>query len=108
MREALLAAVSHDLRGPLANIKAAATSLLSEDVEWPAEEVRSFCKTIDAEADRLHAVVTNLLDMGRLQAGMLGVRISEVPWTRWSTRRWRACRSTSRRSTSTCRTTYRW
>ena len=56
------------------NIKAAATSLLSEDVEWPPEEVRSFCKTIDAEADRLHAVVTNLLDMGRLQAGMLGVR----------------------------------
>ena len=55
-----------------------ATSLLSEDVEWPVEEIRSFCKTIDGEADRLHAVVTNLLDMGRLQAGMLGVRNQEV------------------------------
>ena len=75
LREALLAAVSHDLRGPLANIKAAASSLLSEDVEWPPEEVRSFCTTIDAEADRLHAVVSNLLDMGRLQAGMVGVRV---------------------------------
>ena len=75
VREALLAAVSHDLRGPLANIKAAASSLLSEDVEWPPEEVRSFCTTIDAEADRLHAVVSNLLDMGRLQAGMIGVHL---------------------------------
>ena len=78
VREALLAAVSHDLRGPLANIKAAATSLLSEDVDWPPDEVRSFCKTIDAEADRLHSVISNLLDMGRVQAGMLGVRMSTV------------------------------
>jgi two-component system sensor histidine kinase KdpD len=68
VREALLAAVSHDLRGPLANIKAAATS----------DAVRSFCKTIDAEADRLHSVITNLLDMSRMQAGMLGVRIRRV------------------------------
>ena len=75
VREALLAAVSHDLRGPLANIKAAASSLLSEDVQWPPDEVHSFCTTIDAEADRLEAVVTNLLDMGRLQAGMIGVHL---------------------------------
>ncbi len=75
VREALLAAVSHDLRGPLANIKAAASSLLSDDVNWPPEEVRSFCTTIEAEADRLNAVVSNLLDMGRLQAGMVGVRL---------------------------------
>ncbi len=79
VRDALLAAVSHDLRGPLANIKAAATSLLSDDVDWPDDAVSAFAKTIDAEADRLNALVTNLLDMGRLQAGMLGVRISEVP-----------------------------
>ena len=78
LRDALLAAVSHDLRTPLANIKAAATSLLSTDVEWPASQVQSFSKTIDAEADRLHALVSNLLDMGRLQAGMLGVRIEPV------------------------------
>ena len=37
--------------------------------------MQSFCKTIDAEADRLHAVVSNLLDMGRLQAGMIGVHL---------------------------------
>ena len=78
VRDALLAAVSHDLRTPLANIKAAATSLLSTDVEWSAVEVQSFSKTIDAESDRLHSVVSNLLDMGRLQTGMLGVRIEDV------------------------------
>ena len=78
LRDALLSAVSHDLRTPLANIKAAATSLMSTDIEWPASEVQSFSKTIDAEADRLHALVSNLLDMGRLQAGMLGVHIEAV------------------------------
>ncbi len=78
VRDALLAAVSHDLRTPLANIKAAATSLLSTDVEWSAVDVQSFSKTIDAEADRLHSVVSNLLDMGRLQTGMLGVRIETI------------------------------
>jgi len=79
VRNAILAAVSHDLRGPLANIKAAATSLLSNDVEWPRETVLTFCKTIDEEVDRLSALVSNLLDMGRLQAGMLGVRLEAVP-----------------------------
>jgi two-component system sensor histidine kinase KdpD len=78
VRDALLAAVSHDLRTPLANIKAAATSLLSADVGWSASDVRSFSKTIDVEADRLHSVVSNLLDMSRLQAGMLGVRMDSV------------------------------
>jgi two-component system sensor histidine kinase KdpD len=78
LRDALLAAVSHDLRTPLANIKAASSSLLSADVEWPASQVQWFSKTIDAEADRLHALVSNLLDMGRLQAGMLGVRVEPV------------------------------
>ena len=79
VRDAILAAVSHDLRGPLANIKAAATSMLSEDVEWPRETVLSFCKTIDEEVDRLSDLVSNLLDMTRLQSGMLGVRLEPVP-----------------------------
>ncbi len=78
LRESLLAAVSHDLRGPLASIKAAATSLLSEDIEWAPSDVRSFCKTIDASADCLHSVITDLLDMGRVQAGMLSVHLQRV------------------------------
>jgi two-component system sensor histidine kinase KdpD len=78
LRDALLAAVSHDLRGPLANIKAAATSLLSTDVEWTRDDTRSFAGTIDDEADRLGALVSNLLDMSRLHSGMLGVRMGAV------------------------------
>jgi two-component system sensor histidine kinase KdpD len=73
LRAALLAAVSHDLRTPLASIKACVTSLLADDVDWPAEAVTEFCRTIDEETDRLTGLVTNLLDMSRLQAGALSL-----------------------------------
>ena len=69
LRGALLAAVSHDLRTPLAAIKAAATSLLSSEVDWDAEQAKAFAKTIDAQSDRLTHLVSNLLDMSRIQAG---------------------------------------
>ncbi|MGH9095156.1 MAG: ATP-binding protein, partial [Acidimicrobiales bacterium] len=71
LRTALLAAVSHDLRTPLASIKACATSLLATDVNWSADAVRSFHQTINAETDRLAHLVANLLDMSRLQTGVL-------------------------------------
>jgi two-component system sensor histidine kinase KdpD len=73
LRNALLAAVSHDLRTPISSIKASATSLLQDDVTWPAEEVRAFAGTIDTEADRLNRLVGNLLDMSRLATGALEV-----------------------------------
>lgn len=73
LRTALLAAVSHDLRTPLAAIKAAATSLLSQEVAWSSDDTRDFAKTIDAESDRLTQLVSNLLDMSRLQVGALKV-----------------------------------
>ena len=72
---ALLAAVSHDLRTPLAAIKAAASSLLSEEVRFAPDDMRSLCETIDAETDRLTALVANLLDMSRLQAGALPLSV---------------------------------
>ncbi|HET7487086.1 MAG TPA: ATP-binding protein [Acidimicrobiales bacterium] len=78
LRSALLAAVSHDLRTPLHAIKTAATSLLSRDVTWDAEEARGFAKTIDDEADRLTHLVSNLLDMSRIQTGALGVIMRAV------------------------------
>jgi two-component system sensor histidine kinase KdpD len=71
LRAALLAAVSHDLRTPLASIKACASSLLSTEVTWDPEAARSFSQTIDTEADRLNALIDNLLDMSRLQTGAL-------------------------------------
>jgi two-component system, OmpR family, sensor histidine kinase KdpD len=75
LREALLAAVSHDLRTPLAGIKAAATSLLSQDVQWSPDQASGFAKTINAESDRLTNLVDNLLDMSRLNAGALRVAL---------------------------------
>jgi two-component system sensor histidine kinase KdpD len=71
LRTALLQAVSHDLRTPLATIKASATSLLQPDVTWTGDERQEFVRAIDTQADRLNRVVGNLLDMSRLQAGVI-------------------------------------
>ncbi len=71
LRTALLAAVSHDLRTPLASIKASVTSLLASDVSWSAEEATEFCVTIDEETDRLTVLVANLLDMSRIATGSI-------------------------------------
>ncbi len=73
MRTALLAAVSHDLRTPLASAKAAVTSLRSEDVQWAAEDHDELLATADESLDRLARLVDNLLDMSRLHAGALAV-----------------------------------
>jgi two-component system sensor histidine kinase KdpD len=79
LRTALLAAVSHDLRTPLASIKASVTSLLQRDIDWPAATKQEFLETIDAEADRLNSLVGNLLDMSRLQTGALELVLRSVP-----------------------------
>jgi two-component system, OmpR family, sensor histidine kinase KdpD len=71
LRAALLSSVSHDLRTPLSSIKAAASSLLQEDVQWDDEARRSFALAIVREADRLNRLVANLLDMSRIEAGEL-------------------------------------
>ena len=73
MRTALLAAVSHDLRTPLASAKAAVTSLRSPDVNWDAEDHDELLATADESLDRLAHLVDNLLDMSRLQAGALSL-----------------------------------
>ncbi|MER6349312.1 ATP-binding protein [Streptomyces sp. NPDC001595] len=69
IRTALLAAVSHDLRTPLAGIKAAVSSLRSDDVEWSEEDQAELLEAIEEGADRLDHLVGNLLDMSRLQTG---------------------------------------
>jgi len=71
LRTALLQAVSHDLRTPLASIKASASSLRQTDIKWSAQDQAEFLQTIEEETDRLTALVSNLLDMSRLQAGVL-------------------------------------
>ncbi len=71
LRAALLSSVSHDLRTPLTSIKAAASSLLQEDVSWSEEERRSFAQAIERQADRLNRLVENLLDLSRIEGGAL-------------------------------------
>jgi two-component system sensor histidine kinase KdpD len=71
MRTALLRAVSHDLRTPLASIKASVSSLRQTDVHWSAEDEAELLANIEQNADRLDTLVGNLLDMSRLQAGSL-------------------------------------
>jgi len=71
MRTALLAAVSHDLRTPLASIKASVSSLRQTDVEWSPADEADLLATIEQNADRLDALIGNLLDMSRLHTGSL-------------------------------------
>nr|WSZ21010.1 sensor histidine kinase KdpD [Streptomyces canus] len=78
IRTALLAAVSHDLRTPLAGIKASVTSLRSDDVEWSEEDQAELLAAIEEGADRLDHLVGNLLDMSRLQTGTVEPLIREV------------------------------
>jgi two-component system sensor histidine kinase KdpD len=73
LRSALLAAVSHDLRTPLASIKAASSSLLSEQIDLSPDEAIILLRTVDDETDRLSALVENLLDMSRLETGAMEV-----------------------------------
>ncbi|MDX2544565.1 sensor histidine kinase KdpD [Streptomyces sp. WI04-05B] len=78
IRTALLAAVSHDLRTPLAGIKAAVSSLRSDDVEWSEEDRAELLAGIEDGADRLDHLVGNLLDMSRLQTGTVTPLIREI------------------------------
>ncbi|QXE38497.1 DUF4118 domain-containing protein [Streptomyces sp. GMY02] len=78
IRTALLAAVSHDLRTPLAGIKASVTSLRSDDVDWSEEDEAELLAGIEHGADRLDHLVGNLLDISRLQTGTVTPVIREI------------------------------
>jgi two-component system sensor histidine kinase KdpD len=78
LRSALLAAVSHDLRTPLASIKAAATALLSKSATFTPEQHNELLRSIDTESDRLGGLVEDLLDMSRIHEGSVELAISTV------------------------------
>ncbi|NYV74417.1 ATP-binding protein [Streptomyces sp. UH6] len=78
IRTALLAAVSHDLRTPIAGIKAAVTSLRSADVVWSPEDQEELLAGIENGADRLDQLIGNLLDMSRLQTGTVTPLIRDI------------------------------
>jgi two-component system sensor histidine kinase KdpD len=78
LRAALLAAVGHDLRTPLAAIKAASSSLTEPDLDLSPAQRTELIATIDESADQMGALVENLLAMSRLQAGALSVQLRPV------------------------------
>jgi two-component system sensor histidine kinase KdpD len=71
LRAALLNAVSHDLRTPLATIMASAGSLQQRDVHWTDAEAQGFAQAIEEEAEHLNRLVGNLLDLSRIEGGSL-------------------------------------
>lgn len=81
LAKTLVAAVSHDLRSPLASIKGASSTLADPDIDISAESARHLATLIDVQADRLATLVQNLLDMSRIQAGALRPRcaLASVP-----------------------------
>ncbi|MES2255349.1 MAG: sensor histidine kinase KdpD [Pseudomonadota bacterium] len=74
LRVAMLTSLSHDLRTPLASILGAATTLLAGGSLYDAGQTKEFLTTIREEAERLDRFVGNLLDMSRLEAGVLGAK----------------------------------
>jgi len=79
LRRALIGAVSHDLRSPLATIKVASSTLMDRSKDLPVEDRHELYQLVDVQADRLTRLVTSLLDMTRLEAGVLEIR--KVPWS---------------------------
>jgi two-component system, OmpR family, sensor histidine kinase KdpD len=71
LKTALLSSVSHELRSPLATIKAAITSLLTDQVAWQEEARKDLLTAVDEETDLLNRLVGNLLDMSRIETGAL-------------------------------------
>ncbi|WP_067827177.1 sensor histidine kinase [Nocardia inohanensis] len=78
LRRALLSAVSHDLRTPLAAAKAAVSSLRSDDVEFSPEDTAELLETIEESVDQLTTLVGNLLDSSRLAVGVIQPQMREV------------------------------
>ena len=78
LRVAMLASLSHDLRTPLASILGAATTLLSSRRLYDAVQIHELLATIRDEAERLDRFVGNLLDMSRLEAGAIGVKLEDI------------------------------
>lgn len=104
VRVALLAAVGHDLRSPLAGIKASVSTLRQTDIEMGPDDASRLLAGIEENTDRLTDVVSNLLDMSRIQAGALSVHLrptaveetlegpSVPPRESWSSTSARGCR----------------
>jgi two-component system sensor histidine kinase KdpD len=78
LRRSLLAAVSHDLRTPLAGIKAAVSTLHAPGIVLSQADRGALLEAIEESTDRLASIIDNLLDMSRLQAGAVSLDTQQV------------------------------
>jgi signal transduction histidine kinase/PAS domain-containing protein len=73
-----LAMISHELRTPLTSIKGFTTTLLADDVVWPADKQLDFLQIINRESDKLSDLIEQLLDLSRMEAGILRISPKKV------------------------------
>jgi PAS domain S-box-containing protein len=78
LKSTFISIISHELRTPVSLIKGYAETLQRDDVRWDSEVLRESLAIIEEEADRLAALIDNLLDASRLQSGALRLSMSEV------------------------------
>lgn len=78
MKTALMTSISHDLKTPLAGIKTSVSSLLDGSVPWSDDDRQAFLETIDSQADRLNRVISDILDLNRIEAGVIAPAFSAV------------------------------
>ena len=78
MKSTFTSIISHELKTPVALIKGYAQTLARPDAVWDAETARQSLEVIEEEADRLEALINNLLDVGRIQSGSLRLESSDV------------------------------
>ena len=78
MQSTFVSIVSHELQTPVAIIKSYAATLGREDADWPPETIQRVSHNIEEECDRLHRLITDLLDLSRIQAGRVAIRLGSV------------------------------
>jgi len=78
LKSALMASISHDLKTPLAGIKTAVSSLLDTSVSWSPSDAEEFLRTIDSETDRLNHLLSDILDLNRLEAGAIRPLLRQI------------------------------
>src|SRR5919197_3521343 len=78
MQSTFVSIVSHELQTPVAIIKSYAATLAREDATWPPETIQRVSRNIEEECDRLHRLISDLLDLSRIQAGRVAMRVGSV------------------------------
>lgn len=78
LKSEFMSTISHELRTPLSSIKGYATTLLREDAEWDQATQREFLKIIDEESEKLRGLIDNLLEMSKMEGGVLDIEKQPV------------------------------